>query len=298
MGLAKPALRLIGREHLRKPFRDPVLTLGRQNVYATLPEVLALLRSEHLEPSIIPQAEEAGTNISDWIGAHYKGAVSDVAFFKLLGLTDIRALDYSDFEGAEIVHDLNKPPTEELKGQFDLIVDSGTIEHVFDIRQALMNIAIMLREGGRVIHLAPANNYVNHGFYQFSPTIFFDYYGANSFIDLRGYLIEHDTYLPESRAWEIFEINAERQPPHIISKKSLAVLFIAEKTKDSTVDRVPIQSSYQRIYETTSSSADPTSQSRLKKILPHRVKAFLKRNVPGVGTLKKPWGMKRLERLK
>jgi SAM-dependent methyltransferase len=299
MGLAKPALRLIGREHRRKAFAGPVLTLGRQNVYATMKEAMALLRSEKIEPAPIPQGEQTQTTIQDWIGTAYEGAISDVVFFRLLGLADIQALDYSDFEGAEIVHDLNLPPASELLERYDLILDSGTLEHVFDIRQALMNIALMLRPGGRVIHLAPTNNYVNHGFYQFSPTIFFDYYGANGFTDLRAFIIEHDTYLPESLPWDVFEVKGDQQPPHMTSRQSLGVFFVAEKTNDSTADRVPIQSSYQRIYqENKAGSTQAHGSGRLKQLIPNRVKGFLKRNLPGVGTTKKPWGLKRLERLK
>lgn len=297
MGLPKPALRFIAREHKRKPFTGSVLTLGRQNVYATLEEVRQLLLSEQIEPATLPSGIDTRTNIPNWVGVPYKDATSDVVFFKLLGLNSIEALDYSDFENAEVVHDLNAPLPDELKGRFDLIVDSGTIEHVFDVRQVLTNISLLLKPGGRIIHISPANNYVNHGFYQFGPTIFFDYYGVNGFTDLRGFIVEHDTYLSESRPWEIFEITTDAE--HLTSKQSLLVLFLAEKTVDSTADKVPIQSCYQRVYQgTKKSESNSSAQARLKQLLPHRVKALLKRRVPGVGTMKKPWGLKRLGRLR
>ncbi|HEX8096525.1 MAG TPA: hypothetical protein VF507_00755, partial [Pyrinomonadaceae bacterium] len=126
---------------------------------------------------------------------------------------------------------------------------------------------------------------------------FFDYYGVNGFTDLRGFIIEHDTYLSESRSWEVFEITTDAE--HLTSKQSLLVVFLAEKTADSTADKVPIQSVYRKMYGGEKASGqDSPAQARLKHLLPHRVKAFLKRNVPGVGTTKKPWGLKRLGRLK
>jgi SAM-dependent methyltransferase len=205
MGLVKPALRFIAREHRRKPFTGPILTLGRQDLLPTMDAIRALLIYE----GITPASARAGTDVASGIGARDKTEPRDVAFFKLLGVIEVLVLDYSPYEGAEIVHDLNRPAPEELHDHFDLIVDGGTMEHVFDVRQALTNIAHMLKIGGRVIHISPANNWVNHGFYQFSPTLFYDYYGGNGFVDLRGYIAEHDLYLVGSRPWEFFEIGGE-----------------------------------------------------------------------------------------
>src|SRR3954454_8629360 len=48
-------------------------------------------------------------------------------FFKYLGSRTIKSLDFSGFEGAEIIHDLNNPVPRELSDQFDCIFDGGTI---------------------------------------------------------------------------------------------------------------------------------------------------------------------------
>lgn len=148
MGLAKAALRFIAREHKHKPFAGPVLTLGRQNVYSKLEEVRKLLLSEGITPADLPSDEGARSNIPNWTDSPQANNISDVAFFKLLGVAEVMALDYSDYEGADIIHDLNYPVSANLKDRFDLIVDGGTIEHVFDVRQSFMNIAAMLRPGG------------------------------------------------------------------------------------------------------------------------------------------------------
>ena len=87
----------------------------------------------------------------------------------MLGLRSLRALDFSDYEGADLIHDLNRPIPDSLRDRFDLIIDAGTTEHVFDVRQALTNYADMLRVGGRIFHSSPANNRLHHGFYQLSP---------------------------------------------------------------------------------------------------------------------------------
>lgn len=295
MGLAKPALRFIAREHKRKPVAGPILTLGRQNVSATLDEVRQLLISEGITPTNLPSGEGTRTNIPSWFGTPYENNTSDVAFFKLLGATDIMALDYSNFENAEITYDLNYPVPNDLRNRFDLIVDGGTIEHVFDVRQSLMNIALMLKPGGRIIHLSPASNYVNHGFYQFSPTLFYDYYAANDFVNLKGFIVEHDIHYA-SRPWEFFEVGVEGR---FASNQALATVFVAEKSINSTVDKVPIQSYYTQISTEGGASrrSKGSAKAIIKRMLPDNVKSWLKRSVPGLAGTKKPWGLKRWDRL-
>jgi hypothetical protein len=94
-------------------------------------------------------------------------------FLEALGTRELQALDASAYEGADILHDLNEPVPEELDGRFDLVFDGGSLEHVFDLRTALVNYMRMVRVGGRLIIQTMANNHCGHGFYQFSPELFF-----------------------------------------------------------------------------------------------------------------------------
>ena len=54
-----------------------------------------------------------------------------------------------------------------------MVVDGGTLEHVFDYPTALRNAMRMVRVGGHLILNAPVNNFPGHGFYQISPELFF-----------------------------------------------------------------------------------------------------------------------------
>ena len=79
-------------------------------------------------------------------------------FLAALGAKEIQSLDVSDFEGAQIVHDLNLPLPEHLRGQFDMVYDGGTLEHVFNLPIALKNCMELLRPDGRLFLHTPANN--------------------------------------------------------------------------------------------------------------------------------------------
>lgn len=88
-----------------------------------------------------------------------------------LGFGRMEAMDFSDYEKATILHDLNRPIPPELEGQFDLIFDGGTIEHVFNVPVALQSVFRMLKPGGRFVSANGMNGYIAHGLYQFNPEL-------------------------------------------------------------------------------------------------------------------------------
>ncbi|MGL4321258.1 MAG: methyltransferase domain-containing protein [Paracoccaceae bacterium] len=96
--------------------------------------------------------------------------------WETLGFPAMESMDVADYEGASILHDLNLPVPESLHGQFDFIFDGGTIEHVFDVSTALINVFRMLRPGGRFISANGMNGWVGHGMYQFNPEMVWSFW--------------------------------------------------------------------------------------------------------------------------
>jgi hypothetical protein len=105
--------------------------------------------------------------------------------FQTLGARAVHSMDFSDFEGAEVVHDLNQPLPDRLKQRYDTVYDGGTIEHVFNTPTALQSCMELVRLNGRVIIHTAANNWCGHGFYQFSPELFY-----NVFSEENGFEVE------------------------------------------------------------------------------------------------------------
>lgn len=93
--------------------------------------------------------------------------------FTLLGATEVVSIDYSDYEGASVVHDMNAPIPPQYRDAFDFVYDGGTLEHIFNFPQAIRNCMDLLKVGGTFVASTPANNFMGHGFYQFSPELFF-----------------------------------------------------------------------------------------------------------------------------
>jgi hypothetical protein len=90
-----------------------------------------------------------------------------------LGAEEVRSFDASDYQGASVLHDFNLPIGGEHQGRFDLVLDAGSLEHIFFATTGLLNCMKMVRVGGHVVVMSPANNYLGHGFYQFSPEFYY-----------------------------------------------------------------------------------------------------------------------------
>ena len=84
-------------------------------------------------------------------------------------------LDVNASRGFEIVCDLNEPLAPGLRGRFDVLYDGGTLEHCFNFGQVMRNILALVRTGGFIVHVNPFNVF-NHGFFNFNPTLYHDWY--------------------------------------------------------------------------------------------------------------------------
>lgn len=94
--------------------------------------------------------------------------------FKKFG-ADMECVDVFPHTGFEKIVDLNYPCD---LGKYDLVIDPGTMEHCFNIGQAMMNAANAVKAGGHIFHLSPLMM-INHGFYNICPTMMFDFYTQN-----------------------------------------------------------------------------------------------------------------------
>lgn len=159
MGLDINAVQFLIAARKRGVDFGEVLTLGRQDLNVYPAKMREVLRRHGLPWELFgPEATDTG----------YAEPV-----FKSLGARSVASLDVSAFEGARYVHDLNQPIGPELRERFDVVYDGGTLEHVFHFPVALQNCMEMTRVGGRLFIHTVANSYCGHGFYQFSPELFY-----------------------------------------------------------------------------------------------------------------------------
>lgn len=194
-------------EFLAEARRDGVefgrtLTIGRQASFAGPLALGALLRRHGVWPEG-ERRREFWRRFRDgppWMIDPYLHA---------LGARELHAVDVTAHEGADVLHDLNEPIPDELDARFDVVFDGGTLEHVFDVRTALRNYMRMVRPGGRLIVVTMANNHSGHGFYQFSPELFYRVLSeANGYAVERMELVVEDVEFSRPVAGLAFPVNA------------------------------------------------------------------------------------------
>src|SRR5438477_418150 len=75
--------------------------------------------------------------------------------------------------GPHFPHDMNEPIPDKFKETYTAVLDGGSLEHVFNFPVAIKNCMEMVKVGGHYLAITPANNFFGHGFYQFSPELYF-----------------------------------------------------------------------------------------------------------------------------
>jgi hypothetical protein len=101
----------------------------------------------------------------------------------------------------------------------------------------------MLRVDGRVLHLAPSSNHMDHGFYMFSPTLFVDFYAVNRFIVNRVQVFRH-TQNPDTEPWEFSDYVPGCLDPISfggLDDSLYGIALVATKQRESTGTAIPAQ---------------------------------------------------------
>jgi len=241
MSISNMHMRLIAREHRRRPFTGSVLQLGRQRFLTDYDGARRALEAEGVKPMPLPSDLLLHGVRPGGLADDSPDHITDIAFFAMLGLTEVKALDFSLVDNPEFHVDLNDPVPPELHGQFDLIVDGGSFDHLFDLKQAFINVAQMLKPGGRIIQWNAASNYVEYGAYcSFSPSLYLDYYEGNGFTNCQSFVAVRRRFGAEE--WELFQYEraGNSETPFLDPRPVIAFVW-AEKTESSTVDKVPTQ---------------------------------------------------------
>jgi hypothetical protein len=152
------------------------------------------------------------------------------SFFERVGAASVDSLDFSPYQGANLIHDMNDPLPDSLKGRFQLLHDGGTMEHVFHIPHYLANCMKLLQVGGFYVGVVPADQWMGHGFYQFSPELLFRVFSeANGFrLRAHGFGVrgrKSRVYaMPDDRHWK------GRMEP--LFEDQTLLLIVAQKMAD------------------------------------------------------------------
>jgi SAM-dependent methyltransferase len=179
MGLSRPTIRLLARALAPKRRSGSVVTFGKSGIEGQYEQIREILIQEGITPAALEAAQIEHDSLTQ-----FGRSLHQDTLFRMLGFSVVHSLDYFDAEQPTFQVDLNQPIPDTLRGRYDLLMDAGTTEHCFDVRQVLANAVAVLKPGGYACHLLPMTGWINHGFYSFSPTLLLDFYAANGFDEL------------------------------------------------------------------------------------------------------------------
>lgn len=134
--------------------------------------------------------------------------------------------------------DLNGPI--DLHERFDVVINHGTLEHVLNVVEALKTIHDHCELNGWMIHDAPCQGWVDHGFYCFQPTLFYDLAAANRYEVSRVAIHE-----PRSRA--IIEITDRHHVSRLAKSGDLpaeSLIVVAFRKRVNAPFVIPFQGYY------------------------------------------------------
>lgn len=199
-----------------------VLTLGHQDVHLELDQYRRVLKQLGLPPrNTVPKFADE--------------------LLLAMGATAVDAVDFHDYEGANLIHDLNQSVPADWHQRYDLVFDGGTLEHIFSFPTAIKSCMQMLKPNGRFVSVTMPNNWCGHGFYQFSPELFYRMLSKdNGFSVVEMYIATLD-----GRAYSVKDPEVVRSRVELCNERPVFLLVHAKRdTVCEVFAQPPLQSDY------------------------------------------------------
>jgi hypothetical protein len=196
-----------------------------------------------------------------------------------LGAKSIHSFDFSEYEGATHLHDMNQEIPTDYKGRYSVVLDGGSLEHVFNFPLAIKNCMEMLEVGGYYLAITPANNFMGHGFYQFSPEMYFSVFKRQNGFELVSLVAFEDR--PRATWYSVKNPSETGGRVLLVNDWPVYLLVIARRLEKTTIfASTPQQSDYLSAWKKDKAFADqdllrPAQRGQLAGL-----RNWVKRNVP------------------
>lgn len=211
-------------EHLRAigavPPSPAVVEIGQANWYGDVPSPFALPGDP---PPVTPED---------------RFREAEVFWAMTLGFRSLDAIDPHGQPGRCTPHDLNQPIPRAWEHRFDVLVNTGTAEHVFNQHRFWANCHGLTRPGGLMVHGAPWTGWINHGLYSYQPGFFLDLAEANGYETLAFWA----TSISPTRVRPVFQQEGENTL--ILEPGQDTMLHVAWRKHSSAPFVAPWQSCY------------------------------------------------------
>jgi hypothetical protein len=184
---------------------------------------------------------EAFRRLDEIVTAKRPGMLFEIAKIFWLAFLQPRSLSAIDFHGSDhaLKLDLNVPI--DLGRRFQIVLNLGTAEHVFNVAQVFKTIHDHAVPGGIMVHGLPFSGWVDHGFFNFNPTFWWDLAAANDYTMMAAVYAElNPLKLIQLHTREsIIEMARQER----IGRNSL-IYTVLRKAGDDSDFRIPMQGYY------------------------------------------------------
>jgi len=186
MGLHKEAFKLMLHENCFRPVGGRVLLVGKSTVAMEASVVDSLLGSFGLPRC----SSDLKLNDSQTKASSGKFWIDDVELLQTVfpQITHIDIADVSDYEGANLIVDMNQPIDKGFIPRYDFIFDSSVLDNVWNPSQMLINLSHLLSPGGRLL-LHNVASFFPGALCSMHPEWFYAFFAINDeFADAKVYL--------------------------------------------------------------------------------------------------------------
>jgi hypothetical protein len=238
--------------------------VGRQNLFVHVDDLRKVFREFDM-----PMTESEAREVHLAADGYVEPLLSR------LGAEIVESTDASTYEGASILHDMNLPVAQLLHERFSAVIDSGTLEHVFNFPQAIRNCMEMISPGGHYLGITPANNFLGHGFYQFSPELYFRVFSQDNGFDAIRVFIYED--VAPFRWFEVRDPEAARSRVELRNYRETYLMVLARRARIVTLfERFPQQSDYVAAWDSPGSRGMDQSLLEPRPFVRRKTPAWLK----------------------
>jgi SAM-dependent methyltransferase len=265
MGIAYTSAKILLNAKKDNISFENVLTIGRQSLFLFSSQLLKLEKQYQI----------------DCHREQLKKEPYAETFLKIfLGAKSVTSLDCSDYEQCSILHDMNYPVEKALHEKYDVVIDGGSLEHVFNFPVALANCMNMVKKGGSLFVFSMANNHLGHGFYQLSPELFYRVFQKQYGYAIRTLLLEEHPFpggelTRNNKLYDVVDPEDVGQRVGLINKNPLLISVHAVRKEITTIfDKYPIQSDYISGYNAIMVNNNHDQKKTILKSVKHLIKAL------------------------
>ena len=159
-----------------------------------------------------------------------KNGFSTKDYFQSIGFSNYKSIDINGvYESYQFDLNKNISKTYNFNQKYDLVINNGTGEHVFNQYALYLNFHNLTKTDGIMLNILPFIDWINHGFYNFNPIFFADLAASNKYKIEKISLANRDGAELKLDASD-YEIMFEQIKPRINDSKFNKMIEIA-KTK-------------------------------------------------------------------